>query len=201
MARPINGLRNADVGKTTVNVEHREVGVCGLSCRLCPAYYTKGESRCRGCKSAFRMAVGCPFITCALKRKGIEFCWECAESEACDRWSVHREASREHDTFVCYQKLESNIAFIRGRGIGAFERDQRTRGKLLKRMLDGYNEGRSKRYYSIAATVMKVPELEAALARAAPIARAQDLKAKSRALHAELDRIAAAKGYRLKLRK
>jgi hypothetical protein len=27
------------------------------------------------------MAVGCPFITCAVKKKGIEFCWDCEENE------------------------------------------------------------------------------------------------------------------------
>ena len=55
--------------------QHVETGVCGLSCRLCPRHHMEGESRCSGCKGEMRMAVGCPFITCALKRKGIEFCW------------------------------------------------------------------------------------------------------------------------------
>jgi hypothetical protein len=48
-------------------------------------YNTEVESRCSGCKSSTRMAVDCPFITCAAKRKGIEFSWECGESETCER--------------------------------------------------------------------------------------------------------------------
>lgn len=57
-----------------MQVDYPEIGICGLSCRLCPSYHIEGKSRCAGCKSANRMAVGCPFITCAVKKKGIEFC-------------------------------------------------------------------------------------------------------------------------------
>jgi hypothetical protein len=56
-----------------LDIQYAEVGVCGLSCRLCSMYHTQTESRCAGCKSYARMAVGCPFITCAVKKKGIEF--------------------------------------------------------------------------------------------------------------------------------
>ena len=105
-----------------------------------------------------RLAVGCPFITCAVKRKGIEFCWECDDNETCERWRTHREFSCQYDTFVCYQKLEDNIAFILQNGIKAFEKTQRAREQLLREMLDGFNEGHSKTYYSIAATVMATQE-------------------------------------------
>jgi len=59
-----------------MDIKFIEVGVCGLSCRLCPTYHSKAESKCAGCKSPDRMAVGCPFITCAVKKKGVEFCWQ-----------------------------------------------------------------------------------------------------------------------------
>jgi hypothetical protein len=38
-------------------VRHIEIGICGLSCRLCPRYHTDGVSRCGGCKSDSRLAV------------------------------------------------------------------------------------------------------------------------------------------------
>ncbi len=50
-------------------IEHLEIGICGLSCRLCPSYSTEAKSRCLGCKSEGRIAVGGPFITCALKNR------------------------------------------------------------------------------------------------------------------------------------
>ncbi len=182
-------------------IKHPEIGVCGLSCRLCPSYHAQGESRCAGCKSANRMAVGCPFITCAVKRKQIEFCWECEESDTCDKWRAHRQASRKYDSFVCYQRLEDNIAVVRRDGVKAFERTQKAREKLLREMLEGFNEGRSKTYYSIAATLMQLEELETALSTAMTRSAGLGLKEKSKLLHSLLDDIAEKKHYLLKLRK
>ena len=184
-----------------MQIKYPEIGVCGLSCRLCPSYHAQGESRCGGCKSANRMAVGCPFITCAVKRKQIEFCWECGESATCEKWFKHRKAGMQHDSFVCYQKLEANIAFIQREGVKAFERAQKVREKLLDEMLEGFNEGRSKTYYSIAATVMEIDELKTVLSRAARDAEGLAIKEKAKVLHALLDKIAAKKHYVLKLRK
>jgi len=147
------------------------------------------------------MAVGCPFITCAVKHKQIEFCWECDESESCARWRAHRAYSRTRDTFVCYQKLEANIAFIRQNGVKPFERTHKERERLLREMLDGFNEGRSKTFYSIAATVLEIDDLKSAIARAKKQSAGLVLIEKSKLLHALLDEIAKRKRLVLKLRK
>ncbi len=182
-------------------IHYPEIGVCGLSCGLCPSYQSRAESRCGGCKDASRMAVGCPFITCAVKKTGIEFCWDCEESETCAKWHAHRKASRTHDSFVCYQKLEDNIACIRQRGVKEFRKTQLARERLLRQMLDGYNEGRSKTYYCIAATVMEIDELKAALSKVRRTSADLSMKEKAQTLHSALDEIAADKGYLLKLRR
>lgn len=184
-----------------MKIKHLEIGVCGLSCRLCPLHHTESRSRCGGCKTESRMAVGCPFITCAVKGKGIEFCWDCGENAACEKWKRHREAGKRHDSFVCYQKLENNISFVRKNGLGAFEKLQKAREKLLKEMLQEFNEGRSKSHYCIAATVLEIDELEKALAEARKESAGLDLKGKSKVLRSILDEIAGRKKYSLKLRK
>ena len=147
------------------------------------------------------MAVGCPFITCAVKKKGLEFCWDCIENKNCEKWKKHRDAGKKFDSFICYQKLEDNIAFIRKNGLDEFERLQKLREKLLKEMLQEFNEGRSKAYYCIAATVLEIEELEAALKQARESSKKLDLKGKARFLHAVLDDVAEKKQYYLKLRK
>lgn len=147
------------------------------------------------------MMVGCPFITCAVKQKGIEFCWQCDESETCARWRAHRKFSRSHDTFVCYRKLEDNIASIRQNGVPEFEQGQKLRERLLREMLDGFNEGRSKTYYSIAAAIMELDDLKNALSQAERASAGMERKEKSKLLHARLDEIAARKSIVLKLRK
>ncbi|WP_292518407.1 DUF3795 domain-containing protein [Methanoculleus sp.] len=184
-----------------MHIAYPDIGICGLSCRLCPMYNTDAESRCSGCKSATRMAVGCPFITCAVKRKGVEFCWECEESDTCEKWKKHRKAGKERDSFKCYQTLEKDISLVRQHGICEFQRIQEERALLLREMLRDFNEGRSKSYYCIAATVLEPEELEEALSRARQESGGLDVRARSKALHRVLDDIASRKQYRLRLRK
>ena len=68
-------------------------------------------------------------------------------------------------------------------------------------MLQNYNEGRSKSYYCIAATVLQIEELKAALMQAKKDTNKLDIKEKSKVLHSILDEIAKRTHYLLKLRK
>jgi hypothetical protein len=184
-----------------MKIHYPEIAICGLSCRLCPHYHTEGKSRCGGCKTESRTCAGCPFITCALKKKGVEFCWDCEESDTCEKWAKHRKAGKKSDSFKCYQTLEDDIAFVRKNGVTGFEKLQKKRELLLKEMLREFNEGRSKSYYCIAATVLEIAELETALAEARKRSEGLELKEKSRDLHAILDEVARQQNYVLKLRK
>jgi hypothetical protein len=184
-----------------VEINYPEIGICGLSCRLCPHYHTEGASRCGGCKTESRMGAGCPFITCGLKKKGIEFCWDCKESETCEKWARHRESAKKADSFTCYQKLENDIACIRKHGVSEFETSQKNKEHLLKEMLREFNDGRSKSYYCIAATVMEIGELEGALDKSRKNSDGLDIKEKSKVLHSLLDEISRQRNYTLKLRK
>jgi len=146
------------------------------------------------------MAAGCPFITCAVKRKGIEFCWECEDGDSCERWAEHRRRGRERDSFVCYAALEDNIAMVDRVGIEAFADEQRLREDLLREMLSEFNEGRSKTYYSIAVTVLDIAELRLAIESSRQKAGAADVRGRSKLLHAQLDAVAGAHCRRLALR-
>ncbi|MBU7008656.1 DUF3795 domain-containing protein [Phosphitispora fastidiosa] len=188
------------VRKVTIEISYPEIGICGLSCRLCPMYHTDGISKCKGCKSQNRIAVGCPFITCAVKKKGVEFCWDCNDSGQCEKWKKHRDFSRKVDSFKCYQKLEDDIGFILANGIEDFEKEQLYREQLLTEMLNEFNEGRSKSYYCIAATVLKIDELQEALKQAKEGSTGLTIKEKFKLLHSNIDEIAK-KNYYIKLRK
>lgn len=184
-----------------IEIKYPEIGICGLSCRLCPNYHMDTKSRCLGCKSEGRMVVGCPFITCAIKKKGIEFCFDCEENETCEKWRKHREAGKRVDSFKCYQKLEDDIAFIQKNGVAKFEKMQIIREQLLKEMLREFNEGRSKSYYCIAVTVLEIEELRKALLKVRKNSEGLEIKEKSKLLHSILDEIAKRKNYCLKLKK
>lgn len=184
-----------------MNIRYPEMGICGLSCQLCPQYHTHSKSRCEGCKSKSRMTLGCPFITCAIKKKAVEFCWECEDSLNCEKWRKHRDAGKRFDSFKCYQKLEEDITFIQENGFEEYKKLQNIREAILKDMLNNYNEGRSKSYYCVAVTVLKIEELKQAVIRAEENSKGLDIKRKSKVLHSILDEIAKQEGYFLKLRK
>jgi hypothetical protein len=97
--------------------------------------------------------------------------------------------------------LEEDIAFIQEHGVEEFERNQKVREDLLREMLNEFNEGRSKNYYSIAVTVLKVNELEDALKKAKKQGAEKDIKERAKILHSIIDEIADKNGYILKLRK
>jgi hypothetical protein len=139
------------------------------------------------------MSAGCPFITCAIKKKGIEFCWFCKVNNTCEKWSKHKQASKNHDSFKCYQTLETDIEFIKTNGIENFINNQKIRERLLIEMLSDFN-----------ATVLQIEELEKALSLAKKEVNHQtivDIREKSKTLHSILDNIANENNYLLKLRK
>ena len=68
-------------------------------------------------------------------------------------------------------------------------------------MLQNFNEGRSKNYYCVAATVLDTNELKDALAKAKKDFKGMEIKEKSKIFHSILDEIAENKNYFLKLRK
>ncbi len=183
-----------------MKLKYTEIGVCGLSCRLCPGYVMKTKSKCPGCKTEWRLGGPCSILHCAVKRN-IDFCGDCDESKTCAKWKRHREMGKKYDSFKCYQKLEDDIAFIQEHGLAEFRKSQKVREKLLWKMLDEFNEDRSKSYYCIAATVLEVDELEKAIAEARSGSKGLNIKEKAKLLHSILDRIAAEKKYYLKLRK
>lgn len=173
-----------------MKIEHVELGICGLSCRLCPNYHMDTKSRCLGCKSEERIAVGCPFITCAIKKKEIEFCFFCEENKSCPKWREHREISKSYDSFKCYQKLNDDIELIQRNGVDGFENIMKAKEALLNKMLNEFNEGRSKSYYCIAATVFEVNELSEITAKVINASKGFDIKEKAALLHSTLNEAA-----------
>jgi len=180
--------------------KYPEIGACGLSCRLCPGYVMKTKSRCHGCKTEWRLQGPCSILHCTVKRS-VEFCGDCEESKTCEKWKRHRERGKKYDSFKCYQKLEDDIAFIQKYGLAEFRKSQKVREKLLWKLLDGFNEGRSKSYFCLAATVLDVGELKEAVEEAGSNSKGLDIKEKAKLTHSILDGIAEKKGYYLKLRK
>lgn len=75
------------------------------------------------------------------------------------------------------------------------------RERLLTSMLAEFNEGRSKSFYCIVATVMDVQEIAQVITQARDESIGKDIKGKSKTLHLITNKIAEERKYNLKLRK
>lgn len=183
------------------------IGCCGLDCGLCPRYYTVGTSRCPGCcgPDFFNKHPSCSYITCCVKQKNFETCAQC-DAFPCSKFESWLVGGGEYDSFLTHKKAHPNQMFIREHGLAKFLKQQKRRIRLLETMLNDYDDGRSKSYYCIAATLLPIADLEKALDKAkqkikSDKIRTDDIKTTSQILKGFLNDVATTKRIELKLRK
>ena len=181
------------------------LGCCGLDCGLCPRYYSAGPSRCPGCAGPdfFNKHPSCGYITCCVKEKGLEVCAQCDEFP-CSKFASWPDKLMIEDSFVTHQKIKPNLYFIKQQGLERFLEQLAKRIKLLERMLKDFDDGRSKSFYCIAATLLPVAELENLLGETerkikVGKVKADDTKTKATILRELLNSFAAKGGVELKL--
>ena len=186
---------------------HPTIACCGLDCGLCPRYYTVGISKCPGCcgPDFFNKHPSCSYITCCVKKKGLEVCPECGEFP-CTKFRLLLRNEVEYDSFLTYKKVKSNLLFIQEHGLASYRRQQKNRIVLLEKMLEYFDDGRSKSFYCIAATLLPVEDLEASLEKAVQKMKAEnpnvnDCKFKSKILKKYLIESATKNKIELRLRK
>ena len=182
------------------------LGCCGLDCGLCPRYYIKGRSRCPGCcgPDFFNKHPGCGHITCCVKKKSLEVCGEC-DDFPCSKFDLWF-GNEAGDSFVTHKKTEPNLYFIKKHGVKKFIEQQKERIKLLEEMLEGFNEGRSRSFYCIAATLLSIDDIKKLIDLAKKEVktlgvRKDDVKSKAKILRETIQDVADEKGVDLKLRK
>ena len=181
--------------------QYPTLGCCGLDCGLCPRYYTAGSSRCPGCcgPDFFDKHPSCSFITCCVKRRGLEVCAECDEFP-CLKFEL--EGENAYDSFITHRKTIFNLDFIKEDGMEKFMELQEKRIELLGIMLKHYNDGRAKSFYCLAATLLSIVNLERALETVGKSTEESDnIKIRAKSLRQTLDEMASQEGVRLKLRK
>jgi len=176
--------------------KYPEIGCCGINCGLCPRFYTEGSSKCPGCAGPdfFSKHPPCSFITCCAKEKNLEACGQCSEYP-CLKFGKEIKT----DSFVTHRKIFQNQDFIKKHGLVKFLGQQKQRIKLLREMIKGFDEGRSRSYFCIVSAIMETGELEKAMAEAKKNSKGLGIKERSKVLHSIFDNIAKKKKYCLKL--
>jgi hypothetical protein len=144
------------------------IGACGLDCGLCPRYYTVGSSRCPGCGGPGFLGKhpSCSFITCCVKKRGLEACGQCPELPCAKFKSEEEYQQRESSSYPPDRKLLANLRFMGGKGIEEFIRRQQERIGLLETMIDGYDDGRSRSFFCRAAALLDPEALKECLQKA-----------------------------------
>ncbi len=149
--------------------KYPSIGVCGLDCGLCPRLFTDGPSRCPGCDGIdFPLKhPSCSFVTCCVKKKGLEVCGECGEFP-CSKIKSSDEYDKVPDSssYPTYKKVLPNLIFIRINGIEKFMEKQMKRIEILEKMLENYDDGRSRSFFCGAANSLDISVLERSLERA-----------------------------------
>lgn len=183
------------------------LGCCGLDCGLCPRYYTVGPSRCPGCcgPDFFEKHPSCSYITCCVKKESLEVCAQCEEFP-CSKFESLRVDGGEYDSFVTYLKAYPNMIFIKEFGLKEFIKQQKKRLKLLETMLKSFDDGRSKSFYCLAATLLSKEALKKSIEKSKKRIKEDkigpdDTKARAQILRGFLEEYAASYGVELKLRK
>jgi hypothetical protein len=163
------------------------IGVCGLDCGLCPRYYTVGTSRCPGCggHDFLNKHPSCSFITCCVKNNNFEVCAECSDFP-CSKFKSDEEyqQSKESSSYPPCKNVMLNLNFIKEHGIEKFAKRQKKRIKLLKTMIENFDDGRSRSFFCKATALLNLTSLEDSLNRAIQIIKSNNIKpndAKSKA--------------------
>ena len=180
------------------------VGACGLSCGLCPRYYTRGVSRCPGCcgPDFWQKHPGCAFITCCVKRKNLETCAQCVDWAGCERVTRLLDSAKYHDSFISYEPVAASFVFIQENGIEEFVRLEIEKQRFLRHLIDNYDEGRSRSFYCTSCQLIPLDRLRGALADAETrITEVTDIKEKVRIVRAAISSLADTLQINLKLRK
>ena len=136
-----------------------------------------------------------------MKKKKIEVCGVCSEFP-CSKF----KDTGKYDSFLTYKKVMPNLSFIKEHSVEKFIEQQKQRMELLETMLKYFNDGRSKSFYCIAATLLSIKDMETALAKTRQKIKQDkieldDIKTRSKILKGFLNEFANKQGIELKLRK
>jgi hypothetical protein len=185
------------------------IGVCGLDCGLCPRYYTKGPSICPGCGGPdfLNKHPICSFITCCVKKKNLEVCGQCPDFP-CSKFKTEKEYQQmeESSSYPSNKVVLQNLNFIKEHGIKKFIDRQKKRIKLLEKMIEIFDDGRSRSFFCRAVCLLDVKSLESSLNKAirkikTDNIKKDDTKAKAKILRENLSETAFQKGVELTKKK
>ena len=174
--------------------EYPEFALCGLNCGLCPMRYM--EQPCPGCGGG-EGNQSCAIARCSLSHGGLQHCFECGEFP-CARY----DGLTGCDSFLSHRNMLRDLERVKTMGIAAYREELEEKIKILKELLQGYNDGRRKTFFCTAVNLLELADVRLAMeqieARAEP---GQTIKERAAAAVECFQLLADSRGVSLKLRR
>ena len=168
--------------------------LCGLNCALCSM---RLGGYCPGCGGGAGNQ-SCTIAKCSLEHGGIQFCWECPEYPC-----SHYEGFDDGDSFVPHRNRQQDIAQAREIRLEVYLAQLEKKRAILDELLAGYNDGRRKTLFNMAAYLLPLEDLRSVMAALnnQPELAVQPIKERAIAAVELLQEAADRRGISLKLNK
>lgn len=166
---------------------------CGLNCLLCSMHL---GGYCPGCGGG-RGNQSCAVARCAMERKTGGFCSGCGQFP-CERI----EKMAEYDSFVPHSRMVRDLKRAESMGIEAYIAQLEEKRAILNQLLVGWNDGRRKSFYCLAAYLLELEDLRGVfLELQAAVPADRPIKEKAITAVGILKKTAEVRGVILKLNK
>ena len=125
--------------------------LCGLNCCLCPMNL---NNYCPGCGGGAGNQP-CAIIRCSQKYDGIEYCYQCDEYP-CEKY----DGIDAYDSFITHRNQLKDFEKVKKIGIDAYKSELEEKVKILRYLLDHYNDGRRKNFFCIAVNLLELKDVQ-----------------------------------------
>ena len=172
---------------------HREdllFSLCGLNCGLCSM---RLGGYCPGCGGG-EGNQSCKIAKCSLEHGNQEYCSRCG-AFPCEKY----ERVDEADSFITHLHQKSDIQKQMRIGEEAYRREQKEKADILGWLLQYFNDGRKKTFFSLAVNLLELEDLRGVREQAGMDGKHEEVPIKERA--ALVKTLLEERGIVLKLRK
>lgn len=124
--------------------------LCGLNCSLCTM---KLDNYCPGCGGGAGNQ-GCSIARCSLNHQGIEYCFQCMEYP-CEKY----DGIDRFDSFVTHRNQLKDMEKAQKLGIEKYHLELVEKNKILRYLLENYNDGKRKSFFGIAVNLLDLQDI------------------------------------------
>ncbi len=129
--------------------------LCGLNCGLCPM---KIRGECGGCFFDSPCYPTCSIAPCSVRHGNVDYCFQC-EEYPCARY----DDIDKRDSLISHRNQKKDLAKAKQIGIEEYLDEQRTKIRILNRLLKEYDDGKKDVFFCLAVNLLDVDDLTVVL--------------------------------------